>query len=41
MVMTVVQVLSAAFLVVWVLAIGWQANNLWRAWQNYRSLRQR
>lgn len=39
--MTALQLLGAAFFVVWLIAVGWQAHNLWRAWQNYRSLRKR
>jgi hypothetical protein len=30
------QFAAAAFLVLWILAIGWQANNLWRAYRNWR-----
>jgi len=30
---------TAAFLVLWLMAIGWQANNLWRTWRVWRRAR--
>jgi hypothetical protein len=35
------QMLAAAYLVVWVFAMGWQSNNLWNAWRRYRATRWR
>lgn len=28
--------LAALYLVLWIAAIGWQANNVWRAWRAWR-----
>jgi hypothetical protein len=30
--------ITASFLVAWLLALGWQANNVWRAWRRWREI---
>lgn len=31
------QLLAGLILALWFMAIGWQANNLWRAWRRWRA----